>query len=255
MLERKDRGLTLVEVLVAVVILGFVALLLSRTLTTASAVLTKTSEGALQSQEIMRWIRLVRQDVQSSKELIVYGKSYPATATTMCSSVRSLGSPASSWESLGAANAGTRALMTMQVQEVQYDRGNASSPNTWVEATTLWVGYEVRSRFNAGAGAQEFSLWRVECGAGAAPVAAPVYQEEISNLDVGIPPSISGLDIISCPSVAPTNGVSTLEKCPEAVTTAKLTWYSLMAPPWSVTGSGGRLKSGLIFDVRRMVDA
>lgn len=265
---RREEGVTLVEVVAAFVILSIVALLTTRTLTTASATLTRTSEQTLQAQEAMRWVRLARYDVQGSTDLYIFGPNLPRVAnqTLMCSKLRSESNQTNAWNAIGSVAfpvvAGVRPLFTVQVKDVNYDRSSNSSV-AYLPARWTWVGYEIRRAAAVGEDTP-YELWRVTCADAAgsssseATGAAPNLSSQERVLDLGktLDESVSGLNVVACP----TRNGNGLTFCPEAGTdagsgtTAQIPWYSLSLPFSKVQGQLiNRDSATLLNAVTRMV--
>lgn len=259
MLKKEADGFTLVELVVALSIFALLSILTTRTLSTASTNLSETSAAALKAQEAMRWVRLVRYDIQGSVDLYVFGSNYPATQSSMCSSARTLTDPAAVWANIGTATfpapAATRSLFTVVVKDVSYDRTDENGPAYITSPKFVWVGYEIR-RGIANGDDVPYELWRVVCSDtdnGTSPTAAsatPLSQERVLNLGTTLDATTSGLTTITCPV---RNG-SGLTFCTEAASTAAIPWYSVNLPLGQTLGTQlNRDTSTLLNAVTRMV--
>lgn len=236
MLKRDDSGFTLVELLVTLVIMMLIVLLLSRTLSSASSSLAKTSEQSLRAQEAMRFVRLVKYDIQGSKDLYVFGVNTPAAGeqTYMCSPLRSSGNVTASWAAIGAtvssSSQGIRPLFSVLVRDFDlggsgYNRTSPAAPAGWLTTVDAWIGYEIR-RAPSASGSTPYQIWRVVCSdSGGVPNSTEQSSEFVMNLGTTIDDQVSGSSVIACPGADGSFAV-----CPVQQSTSTIPWYSLSLP-------------------------
>jgi prepilin-type N-terminal cleavage/methylation domain-containing protein len=72
----RDPGLTLVEILIAMIILATLTTGISALITNSSRSLEKSSESSLMTRQVLRFINSLRYDVASSYDVIVFSNGY-----------------------------------------------------------------------------------------------------------------------------------------------------------------------------------
>lgn len=234
-------------------------LLLSRTLSTASSTLAKTSEQSLRAQEAMRFVRLVKYDIQGSSDLYVFGSNAPTSTDLkyMCSPLRAVSNTSASWNAISSTSSSTvqgiRPLFSVLVRDFAngsggYDRDSETAPGGWLSTVNAWVGYEVREPANS-TSSTPFQLWRVVC-ADLAGAPNPIEQnsEFVMNLGTNIEAQVSGQSVVACPSPD-----GTFAACPLQSSTSSTPWYSISLPFSNQTQALGRDVANQLNVVTRMV--
>jgi type II secretory pathway pseudopilin PulG len=151
-----DEGLTLVEILLAIVITAVIGVVIVKTTISSSAALTRTSREVNTNLQVMNFSRTLRYDIAGATDVYVFANP-PSTIQRVCGSA---GIDSLKWQLSNSGDA--RTLFTVRVNEL-IDPGyipSSDSKPTYIErATGKWYGYEIR-RPRA---KQNFELWRVAC--------------------------------------------------------------------------------------------
>ena len=217
----RQEGLTLVEVLFALIITSFVALVIAKTTISASAALSRTSREVNTNLQVMNFSRNLRYDIAGSTDTYVFSSTAPTGQTRLCSS-----GGTSKWD-IGVAG-GVRTLFTVRVNELidsSYVPSSTSAPSYIEKATGKWYGYEIRRPLAK----ESFQLWRVTCDeTNAAPVNRTDWTgNEMLLVDLGkIDPSAAyGLNLFKCfPAEAGTFS------CPLEASTTTKSYYQFTLP-------------------------
>ena len=156
---KQDSGISLIEILVALLITTLIAIVIARVTMDASAGLTVAAEESVSSQQSLLFGQTLQYDIRASSDLYVYGATKPADSTNLCTSATD-----STWTP--ANSTFVRPLFTVLVNDISYNKsfGTLTSTTAWTPATTKWVGYELR-RTDIGTNnvSDTFEIWRGEC--------------------------------------------------------------------------------------------
>lgn len=151
-----DEGLTLVEILLAIIITAFIGVVIVKTTISSSAALTRTSREVNTNLQVMNFSRTLRYDIAGATDVYVFANP-PSTLQRVCGSARI---DNVKWQLSDSQSA--RTLFTIRVNELidpSYIPSSDSKPSYIERATGKWYGYEIRRpRAN-----QNFELWRVAC--------------------------------------------------------------------------------------------
>jgi Tfp pilus assembly protein PilW len=172
--ERKDEGLSLAEVLVAVGLTGLLAIGCTQLALASFSSASYTQAVAVKSIDSGNASRMITTDIDNAEGFLVPGKSGTAPAPAECSTATLASQPAGS----------VRALITLT-----YPNGNL-------------VGYEVRT--TAGTG----DLWRVKCPS----LSNPTGPAQLVRTDLPVATDPVWDTAVLCASY-PTGGSLTTSQC------------------------------------------
>ncbi len=167
----EDRGLTLVEVVVATVITALIAITLFRLGTDASVGMDRTVDRAVAQVVVGDYAQILRSDIDMSQDVTVYTASAPTYSATDTTNTAALcgtwmtNHDSSAWTNVANNNGFVRTLFTFKQSII--DSTTASPATTYTDPLVRWVGYEVRGaagKDETGAAVTNYSLWRVTCG-------------------------------------------------------------------------------------------
>lgn len=151
-------GFTLIEMLISIAIISFLALLILRITAQATEGLDKITQDAVTVQSAVRFSNLVKYDFSGSKDVFVHTNSAPATANANpCSSYVS---GTNDWSNENSPKY-VRGLFTLLINDVPYNP-SSNLTDIWVDPVSTYVGYEIRKEVSKSANPQ-FELWRVVC--------------------------------------------------------------------------------------------
>lgn len=183
-----DRGFTMVEMLIAILVTAIISVVIMRMFTTASLALNRAADESAAAVQATRFSRLIKYDVSGSDDAFIFGTNYPTgTSATgylnnLCSSTKGTTTATAKWT---ADPAGTsdfvRTLFTLRIPTIGYDPASSTTTTFAKDDGTVtglhsrWVSYEVRSGETSKG--RQFELWRVECdpqwSADVPPIATP----------------------------------------------------------------------------------
>lgn len=153
---KEETGISLIEILVALLITTLIAIVIARVTMDASAGLTVAAEESVSSQQSILFGQTLQYDIRASSDLYVYGATKPADSTNLCTSATD-----STWTP--ANSTFVRPLFTILMNDISYNKSfTATAP--WTPATTKWIGYELR-RTDIGTNnvSNTYEIWRGEC--------------------------------------------------------------------------------------------
>jgi len=188
--NRNDQGITLIEVLLAIVLTAGITLALVRISDSAFGTLSRAADLAVAQSQTVTLYQNLRQDFNAATDAVFYGATYPTAATgtaNLCTTATS-----AKWVSTG--NDFTRTLLSMPVQLITYDPSVQGS-NTWITPTPAYRGYEVR--YNPAN--QYYQLWQVTCSvdANGAPL-APSQAKMMEDIGPTFDKTAGGATLFSC---------------------------------------------------------
>lgn len=207
-----SSGLTLVEVLLAMIVTSIIAFVIMRLFLTTSTGLSRSAQEAASAMQATRFSLLIRYDVSGSRDTFIYGENYPADNSKLCTSTETTAARWNANPSSASDGEFRRSLFTFEIPTIGYDRN--SMPETMKFATETnaiegvidrvylqWVGYEIRKSIREGE--PQFELWRILCDPQStgfsSPTASMVRDEErLVILGSAVNPSISGLTTLLC---------------------------------------------------------
>ena len=212
-----DRGFTMVEMLIAILVTAVISVVIMRMFTTASLALNRAADESAAAVQATRFSRLIKYDVSGSDDAFIFGTNYPTgTSATgylnnLCSSTKGTTTATAKWT---ADPAGTsdfvRTLFTLRIPTIGYDPASSTTTTFAKDDGTVtglhsrWVSYEVRSGETSKG--RQFELWRVECdpqwSADVPPIATPkssiAAEERIVILGNALASSTSGQSVLQC---------------------------------------------------------
>lgn len=207
-----SKGLTLVEVLLAMIITSIVAFVIMRVFITTSSGLERSAQEAAAAVQATRFSLLIRYDVAGTQDTFIYGKSYPTNTSKLCTSAETT---QAKWNAdpAGAGDGGfRRSLFTFEIPTIGYNRSSMPETMSFSPQTDAiedingrsylqWVGYEVRKVVRDKK--SSFELWRVLCAPSTtgfdSPTSTMVSSEErLVILGSAVNPDISGLTSLLC---------------------------------------------------------
>jgi len=209
---RDSSGMTLVEVLLAMIVTSIIAFVIMRVFLTTSSGLTRSSEEAAAAMQATRFSLLMRYDVSGSRDAFIYGSTYPSDASKLCTSTTTTPARWNSDPATASDGEFRRSLFTLEIPTIGYDK--TSMPETMNFATESqafesldgrvylqWVGYEIRKVLREGK--LKFELWRIVCTPPTTGMSAPTAtmitdEERLVVLGNAINPSLSGLTSLLC---------------------------------------------------------
>ena len=155
-IAKKDSGISLIEILVALLITTLIAIVIARVTMDASSGLTVAAEESVSSQQSLLFGQTLQYDIRASSDLYVYGATKPTDSTNLCTSATD-----STWTP--ANSIFVRPLFTILLNDISYNK-TFTVTTPWTPASTKWVGYELR-RTDLGTNnvAGTFEIWRGEC--------------------------------------------------------------------------------------------
>lgn len=188
----RDAGMTIVELMIAVVITALVSVVINRVMVTASSALASASENSASSQQALRLVRHLTYDVAGASSMTVSD----ATATFASGACWS-GASGSTIGYTSPTGAVSRPLITIQIATPQpgYD------DTVWWAAQQRTVSYELR----LAQGEATYEVWRSQCQAGE----LTDRPERLFPVGTGADAaSVSGTSMIRCPGTAPVTATS-----------------------------------------------
>jgi prepilin-type N-terminal cleavage/methylation domain-containing protein len=156
----RQRGFTLIELIISIVIIGFLSLVIAQLTIQSTKGLDRITKNAVTAQSVIRFSSLIKYDFSGSTNVFIHNNTVPtSTDTNPCSSYETN----QSWSSPVAGKKYTRGLFTLQINDVGNDPND--DPRKWVPATLITVGYEIRqAMYSVSTGNfPQFELWRVVC--------------------------------------------------------------------------------------------
>lgn len=264
----RDSGLTLVELLVAVIITGLLASVLFRVASDAGQSLQYQVDSVRNAQSAIRFAQAMRYDIAGSTDVYAYGApadyagTGPKDRNQLCSTWRSESAEIRRYHPLATAlnndrwtkidnptsSGFVRTLVSIKIRELIYDRANPQD-STWFEQKNLWAGYEIRSaRPGSSDRPNRYYLWRVTCDSNSSglPLADIATEERMLELGTSIPAAVSGITSLSCfdavltASACPVTGLTTAS----GSTASKFSTYTFAVPYTEPTG-GKRAQDAL----------
>lgn len=202
--HRSDAGFTLVEIIFAMVITAFIAVVILKTTENASASLTRTADEVNSNLEVMNFSHNIRFDIAGSYDVFAFGTAAPSSSTLYstatagtptsynveCSSYWDSGS--NSWE-LDSTSQVVRSLFTIKEKYFTPLPSDAETSNFYEPANTVWYGYEIRrAAVQNNQPLPKYQLWRVECPDGGPNVGARAHSTNQDKLLMNLGISLNG---------------------------------------------------------------
>lgn len=153
---REERGVTLVELLIAVAITSVLAVAVVRTISTAQTAIDRSSAQTVSSVQTMRFVGLLKYDLAGAADVYVYGSTVPADTSHVCSTWTS--GDTAAWTDPNAPQF-VRELFSVAIPTVTPPTGTLLN---FLPTRTQLVGYEVRRQ----SGNTNYDLFRVVCDGG-----------------------------------------------------------------------------------------
>lgn len=179
MLIRDDRGLTLVEVLVAALLTAVLSMAILQVITSTERGLRSSMAQAVATTQTVRLAQYVSYDFAGAQDVYVFAATPPTTGAHLCGSVPSQGF----WTNPANPNF-VRSLFSLRIPTANVPAG--STPLTqYLQPTVQTVVYSIR---RAG---DEFALEREVCGDAAAA-------QRIVGFGPSIPDAIAGQTVVQC---------------------------------------------------------
>lgn len=155
---RDERGVTLVELLVAVAITGMLAVAIARTTTAAQTSIERSSAQTMSSVQTTRFVAMLKYDLAGASDVYLFDATAPGATAPLCTSWTTGDTDA--WTDASNPQF-VRQLFSVDVPTVT----SPSSPGTtaFLSVRTQRIGYEVRRQ---SASAAIYDLYRVVCDGG-----------------------------------------------------------------------------------------
>lgn len=185
---RTDRGLTLVELLIAVSITGLLSFSITRTISTAQTTIDRSTAQTVGSVQTVRFVGLLKYDIAGATDLFAFDSTAPTSGAALCST----------WPSGNAAawNEPTnpqfvRSLFTVEIPTLT-PPASPGAAQTFAPKRTQRVGYELRRQSTTAA---NYDLYRVVCDDGQ-------VSQRVLSLGSDLPVTASGLTALRCYNAA-----------------------------------------------------
>lgn len=181
---RQDRGVTLVELLIAVAITGVLSIAIVRTISTAETTISRSAEQTVSSVQTMRFIGLLKYDIGGASDVFVFDGNVPSGTARLCTT----------WTS-GDGNAWSdptnprfvRELFSMQIPTLTPPSQPGPLP-TYLTARSQLVGYELRRQSGS---AVKYDIFRVVCDGGQ-------QSQRVLSLGADLQPGAAGTTSLRC---------------------------------------------------------
>lgn len=198
MLNRNERGFTLVEVLVAVAITSLLSVAIARVIDTTQNALLQSSSRSIVSTQALRFGDVLRYDLLGASDVYLYGATAPSDQSNVCSSWSTTNG--TSWTDPSSATF-VRPLFTVMVPTVTPPSA-PTSEGPFLTSRVQRIGYEIRNDGN------NYGLLRVDCDANG-------QAQRLLSLGTPLPSDVTGLSVLRCLTVdgtviVPSAGTSTM---------------------------------------------
>lgn len=181
---RRERGLTLVELLIAVAITSVLSLAVVRTISSAQTAIERSAAQTVSSVQTMRFVGMLKYDLAGASDVYVYGSTVPTNTSHLCSS----------W-SVGDTLAWTdttnqqfvRPLFSVEIPTLTPPVGSAAL-STFLTMRTALVGYELRRQAGT---VPRYDMFRVVCDGASS-------SQRVLALGTDLRPGADGLSTVRC---------------------------------------------------------
>jgi len=192
---RRDDGFTLVEVVIAAVITGVLALAVAQVIAVTETTLTQSAGRAITSTQAVRFGGLLRYDLSGAADVFMFDTTPPTNVATVCSSWSP--SNGTSWSDT-QSNVFVRPLFTVLIRTL----GASTGTGGFAPVEQQRIGYELRGE------ADSYAVFRVDCSTANSA-------QRVFSLGAPIPSAVTGLNVLRCISATgemrtPVSGASTM---------------------------------------------
>ena len=179
MLIRDDRGLTLIEVLVAALLTSVLSLAILQVIISTERGLRSSMAQAVSTTQTVRLAQYVSYDFAGAQDVYIFSATPPSTGEHLCGSVPVQGF----WTNPSNPNF-VRSLFSLRIPTATVPVGSAPLTQ-YLQPTVQTVVYSIR---RAG---DEFALEREVCG-------AVIGAQQLVGFGRSIPDQVAGQTVVQC---------------------------------------------------------
>lgn len=195
---RDDKGFTLVELLITIIILAALSLSISAFLSSTSKSLANSIDNNIATQSALRSAALMRYDFSGSTNVHVFGQDPPSNRSLLAAQLCTSDTTASStsWGSSSTwASVPVRLLFSLAITDVNATGSNPDGSPSWADQEPIVIGYEIRQAVRS----KEFELWRVSCTGSSYAYGLTVSKaERVVGLGFNLSPAVAGTTTMKC---------------------------------------------------------
>ena len=179
-----ESGFTLIEMLAALILTGFLSVALVQITNQATNSVSKIGNSAVTVQSAIRFSNVIKYDFSGSQDVYIHSNTQPVQGNNK--SCTTFTPAANTWSSPTGISPYVRGLFTLRVAEVNYST-NAEEGPKWQSLTPVWVGYEIRQSAYPiqKTLAPDYELWRVFCDDKSGSPSTPVISKSERLLNLG----------------------------------------------------------------------
>lgn len=146
---RRDDGVTLMEVMLAVIITAILSVATIRVTNAAFGTLSRAADLAVATTQTVTLYQNLRQDFNAASDAYIFAVAYPTGSTNLCTTATS-----ATW--VATDSTFVRELVSIPLSLLNYDPTQQGT-NAWITPQKAYRGYEVRN-VNGG-----YQLWQETC--------------------------------------------------------------------------------------------
>lgn len=187
-----ERGFTVVELLIGLVITAILAIAVARVIGVTSEALTTSGDRVVVATQAVRFTTLLKYDMSGASDVFIFDSTVPANTAHLCSDWNS---SAASWTDANNVQF-VRELFAIQVPSLAPPPTPGPLPG-FLPLNTQLVGYEIR-RQSTGA----YDIHRVVCASDPVLQWRVVQTQRVLSLGKTLRPDVDGIASLRCFDVA-----------------------------------------------------